>query len=352
MRLSQTSPSSVGVLALALSLSISVVAAQGNLPALTDNSGEQALTDAAKPTKAKEASSQDAKPTQKAKAPKTDPEPSGLPEMTSAGPPALTDLPTLEGAKAPVQTVPPTAGAPYMQKSKLPEGTVFIAVGAALGFVGLVVLAWRGLVAWSLHRSVKKAAMAQSTQYSHLRDAKSKGTTTPRTPLYSQGLGSTLSIDQLAANSRGGSKSNTARSSLFFSPTAGAGMQTPGNRGSGYLPAGYYAPGNSAASGGAGMTQIGGGGSVSGIGHHNRRYSRAKSMGPSPPGTPSLPPSRGAEVAFGRPSTAGLSSRGSTSSLNLTAPQQGRAPSAYLEELFEGHSSRQIPEKSRGDRRP
>lgn len=116
-------------------------------------------------------------------------------------------------------------------------------------------------------------------------------------------------------------------------------MQGPAKRGSGYLPAGYYAAGNSAPAGGMGMTHIGGGGS--GPGNPNHRYSRARSIGPSPPRSPSLPPSlppsRGTEIGFGRPSTTGLSMHASNSSLNLSAPPQGRAPSAYLEDLFESH---------------
>lgn len=110
-------------------------------------------------------------------------------------------------------------------------------------------------------------------------------------------------------------------------------MQGPAKRGSGYLPAGYYAAGNSAPGGGMGMTHIGGGGS--GLGNANHRYSRARSMGPSPPRSPSLPPSQGNDGGLGRPSTAGLSMHASNSSLNLSAPPQGRAPSAYLEELFQ-----------------
>lgn len=192
-------------------------------------------------------------------------------------------------------------------------------------------------MAWSLHRSVRKAAMAPSVQYTHLRDGKSRSKT-PGTTLYSQGPGSTLSHDRLTATSKAGSKANTARSSLFFSPTAGSGMHTPGNRGSGYLPAGYYAAGNAAAGGGSEMTRLGGGSPYSGAGAQNHRYTRARSAGPSPPGTPSLPPSRGAEVAYGRPSTAGLSTQPSTSTLNLSTAPPGRAPSAYLEDLFEGHS--------------
>lgn len=259
---------------------------------------------------------------------------------TDAG--ALTGLPKLAGQNYPAPTVPPTANAPFMQKSALPEGTVFICVGAALGFIGFLVLAWRGLVAWSLSRSVKKAAIAQSTKYSHGQDpratlGKTKG------PYFSPGPGSTLSLDQLGASGKhvGG---NSAHNSLFFSPTAGAGMNTPSNRGSGYLPAGYYAAGNSAPGGGSGMTHIGGGAMPLSNLSKEKRYSRA----PSPPG--SIPPSRGLESGYGRLSTQGLTSNASNSSLNLSAPPQGRAPSAYLEDLFENHPPGQMPPEVEGRR--
>ncbi|KAL9603340.1 MAG: hypothetical protein Q9219_001202 [cf. Caloplaca sp. 3 TL-2023] len=325
---------SITVLLLLLSTSI---AAQG-LPPLTSNANDDTppKTSAASKAAAKPTANAD-KDTVKAKASNSDAAPTALPALkTSADVPS--GLPTMKGQKAPTPTVPPTANAPYMQKSNLPEGTVFICVGAGLAFIGLVVLAWRGLVAWSLHRSVRKAATAQSNQYSQLGDAKSKSKT-PGTPFYSQGPGSTLSLDRLAASSKGGSKTHTARSSLFFSPTAGSGMQNPSNRASGYLPAGYYAAGNAAAGGGSPMTHLGGENPMTGSGAHNNRYSRSRSAGPSPPGSPSLPSSRGAEVAYGRPSTAGLSTQASASTLNMSTAPEGRAPSAYLEDLFEGHSS-------------
>ena len=192
-------------------------------------------------------------------------------------------------------------------------------------------------MAWSLHRSVRKAASAPSAQYSQLGDRKSRSNTAGTT-LYSRGPGSALSHDRLTGGSKTRSKTNTARSSLFFSPTAGAGMHTPGNRGSGYLPAGYYAAGNAAAGGGSEMTRLGGGHPLVGSGAQNHRYSRARSTGPSPPSTPSLPPSRGAEVAYSRSSMVGLSTQPSTSTLNLSTAPQGRAPSAYLDDLFEDHS--------------
>lgn len=261
----------------------------------------------------------------------------------------LTGLPKLAQDNYPAPTVPPTADAPFMQKSSLPDGTVFICVGAALAFIGVLVLAWRGLVAWSLHRSVKRAAIAQSSKYSRVGDPRAaNGKSTG--PYFSPGPGSTLSLDHLAASGKGGTKTpSSARGSLFFSPTAGTGMQSPGNRGSSYLPAGYYAAGNSAPGGGSGMTHIGGGGiGLSSLAPQNHRYSRARSTGPSPPGSPSLPPSRGADSTLGKLNAAGLTMHASNSSLNLSAPPQGRAPSAYLEDLFENHPPGNPPSEEHG----
>ncbi len=258
----------------------------------------------------------------------------------------ITNLPKLPQDDYPPPTVPPTANAPYMQKSTLPEGTVFICVGAFLGFVAFIVIAWRGLVAWSIHRSVRRAALAQSSKYGRnkLPPARSHS----RAPLYNLSSRSTLSFDQLASGGKGRSNPDANRESLFFSPTAGAGMKGPAKRGSGYLPAGYYAAGNAAPGGGMGMTHIGGGGS--GLGNANNRYTLARSIGATPPRSPSLPPSRGNDGGLGRPGMAGLSMHTSNSSLNLSVPPQGRAPSAYLEDLFESHPPRTDPGNDR--RRP
>ena len=258
----------------------------------------------------------------------------------------MTGLPKLAGDDYPPPSVPPTANAPFMQKSNLPEGTVFICVGAAIAFIALVILAWRSLVAWSLHRSVRKAAIAHSSNYTDSKRRHSYGKPLA-SPFYTPGPGSTLSLDQLGASGKGAprpsSKPHSAHGSLFFSPTAGAGMHTPANRGSGYLPAGYYAAGNSTAGGdrNSGMQQIGlsnltpDGGAQS-----NRRYSRARSLGPSPPDSPRVSASRGNGEL--RPNTANLSTTAltgaaSNSSLNvnLNTTPQSRAPSAYLEDLFE-----------------
>lgn len=291
----------------------------------------------------------------------------------------LTGLPTIAGVGIPLMIVPDTAAAPYMQKSSLPDGTVFICVGAALGALGAAVLLWRGLVAWSLHRSVKRAAVAQNLAdikaMSAVPGAKKRG-------MYNVvGANSNMSLDHLSAAPTGTSKppkpfaSPTAgtppksTSSLFFSPTAGGGAagfrDSVANRSSGYLPAGYYPTGTSQAAGGNPMTHVGGHGphlSTHSLATPGNRYSARSGI--SPPGSPSLPPSRGYDRAppsrdgisvYNRNSVATLGNQGNSrgiyghdqgnpSQLSLNVPggtsvAGGRAPSAYLEDLFENHGS-------------
>lgn len=214
----------------------------------------------------------------------------------------LSGLPTLAGVGVPNQQVPDTAGALFMQKSDLPDGTVFICVGAILGFLGACVLLWRGLVAWSLHRSVKRAALAQN-----LADMKAMSAVPgKKRGMYTHvGGSSTMSLDHLAAAPAGHSRPQKpfaqapggtpprATSSLFFSPTAGgaAGLAQQGNRSSNYLPAGYYAAGTAAPAGGSPMAHVGGQGahlSTNSLALPGNRFSRAS--GSSPPHSPSLPP--------------------------------------------------------------
>ncbi|OCK82879.1 hypothetical protein K432DRAFT_402545 [Lepidopterella palustris CBS 459.81] len=286
----------------------------------------------------------------------------------------LTGLPTIAGAGIPTIGVPDTAAAPFMQKSNLPDGTVFICVGAALGFMGAAILAWRGLVVWSLHRSVKRAAQAQN-----LTDSKSMlhGPSGHRGLYTGVGASSTMSLDRLSAvppkpfsSSNLASappKANPSSSSLFFSPTAGASLHSSTNRSSSYLPAGYYASGSSQPAAGAQMTHVGGPAPAPsllslGLGPSAAGYTRARSIGISPPGSPNLPPSRGnpydrpppsrgESVGYARSSVAGtvgggggVYGHGVNSSSNLSLPgggaaAGGRAPSAYLEDLFENHGN-------------
>ncbi|CAD0087373.1 unnamed protein product [Aureobasidium mustum] len=200
----------------------------------------------------------------------------------------LTDLPTLAGATVPDMVIPFTADAPFMQKSNAPEGTVFIAVGACLAFLGACVLAWRAMVAWTINRSVKRAAMA-SVMAS---DAKTKYG--PGGNLYAMPQGSSLSLDALTAAgkplSSGGLKKENRKSaqptadpsSLFFSPTAGqrnsSYMPINQNRSSTYLPAGYYATPGAQAAGGRDSMVMGGAPSLQPTSH---RYSRAEYSPPS-----------------------------------------------------------------------
>jgi hypothetical protein len=296
----------------------------------------------------------------------------------------LSGLPTLAGVGIPMQQVPDTSGALFMQKSDLPDGTVFICVGAILGFLGACVLLWRGLVAWSLHRSVKRAALAQN-----MADMKAM-TSVPgkKRGMYTHvGASSTMSLDHLAAAPTGHSRPSKpfaqgpggtpprAASSLFFSPTAGGagGLAQQGNRSSNYLPAGYYASGNAAPAGGSSMAHVGGGSgahlSTNSLALPGNRYSRAS--GSSPPGSPSLPGSRGYDRAppsrdgynnYNRASVATLNTPGNTrsgvyghgqasvSNLSLNVPggtqePGGRAPSAYLEDLFENHGGPRSPQE-------
>jgi hypothetical protein len=250
-----------------------------------------------------------------------------------------TGLPTLSGAFSIVApSVPPTANAPYMQTSSLPEGSVFIAVGAILGFFGFSVLMWRGLVAWSLHRSVKRAAQHQNMAA----DTKALFRTPPA-PFYKYSdRDSTISLSGLGH--KGGKKGNrpstagaASSTSLFFSPTAGAagaGHANPANRGSNYLPAGYYASGAAAPGGSQSHIPMGGQGHGSVISLSNlgpqQGYSRAKSIDHGVPGTPPYA------------SQAGMTSS-STLSLNRGFGGGERAPSAYLDDLFDGEEPLPLP---------
>ncbi|EAU34751.1 predicted protein [Aspergillus terreus NIH2624] len=256
---------------------------------------------------------------------------------TSASTTDSTTSTTQSSGLVPVVTVPPVGDAPYMQKSDTPEGTVFIAVGAVLGFVGLAILAWRGLVAWSVNRSVRRAALMHSSETKGLLRTRKK-----RSTVHTQASMPAVSLDKLSSNKRGShanprsSKVPSSSSGLFFSPTAGA--HTSGNRGSSYLPAGYYAAGSSAA--GSHPSMHFSSSDLPGLGPQSQGYVRTRS-GPSPPGTPTYEPS---PHHAARQSYVG----GSTSSLNLSSPPpQGRTPSAYLEDLFENHAPQQQNRNSR-----
>ncbi|PSR74286.1 hypothetical protein BD289DRAFT_353661, partial [Coniella lustricola] len=244
---------------------------------------------------------------------------------TSGATSADTSIPTY-----PAATVPPTADAPYMQRSTAPDGTVFIAVGAILGAFGLAILLWRAIIACLLHRSVEKAAMAQ-----HRANDKAPFPTPPA-PFYkytdhesgsAQNVGSGRGVRR---TTRGPTPSATpSQSNLFFSPTAaGAGnrestYRDAPNRDSSYresrfLPAGFYAAGQSSPHNldAANESAI----SLSNLRPDSRGHAQRSSVQP-------LPESPG----FG-PQRSPLNHNVSTTSLNV--PATGRAPSAYLDDLL------------------
>ncbi|PHH65006.1 hypothetical protein CDD81_3643 [Ophiocordyceps australis] len=225
----------------------------------------------------------------------------------------------------PPPTVPPTQDAPFMHRSRMPEGTVFIAVGAVLGAFGLGILIWRSLVSFLLHRSVKRAALAQH-------ESIDKSFPAPPAPFYKYtDQGSDVSFGPSAAvvagrgvrrTNRGPIPSATpSHSNLFFSPTA-APNNPSGSRGSTYLPSGFYTPGNGAPPLPANQTNSI---NLSNLRPDSRgRYTNTSrhTIAGTPPDSPQC---------NARRDLSGMS----TSSLNLSSPLAGqRAPSAYLEDLL------------------
>lgn len=276
-----------------------------------------------------------------------------IPDATITGGPGnasggLGGLPKLPSTGVPIPTaqVPPTANAPYMQHSKLPAGTVFIAVGAVLGAFFLAVLLWRGLTVWALKRNMRRAAERVKTGGNAGGDTKQLlNFRRPDVPMggYREGnRDSMLSLGRMPGGTRTpgrGGRPQTASSTqghastLFFSPTAqgAGGMQS--NRGSTYLPSGYYAAGSAAPGNGAGMTHLGGNSNISLTnlgGPPTQGYARARSLvGETPPDSPSH------RATGDRLAPGGTGGNFSTSTLDLNQRPTGRAPSAYLEDLFD-----------------
>ncbi|KAG6010758.1 hypothetical protein E4U21_004146 [Claviceps maximensis] len=261
----------------------------------------------------------------------------------------LTGFPTLTGpgvvpTYAPA-SVPPTKNAPFMQQSSLPDGTVFIVVGAILGALGLALLLWRSFATLMLHRSVERAALAQ-----HVSDDKTSFPAPPP-PFYkysdqtsSMSLGGAGGATSAAAAGRGVRRTNRgptpsatpSQSNLFFSPTAGAGAAP--NRASAFLPSGFYAAGNSSPGGGHNQTNS--------IGLTNLRSDALGQYTNLSRQTVDItPPESPRHVARHEPSTSSLND-------NLFPGQ--RPPSAYLDDLLMDDPSalppRQMPPSS-GPRR-
>lgn len=273
----------------------------------------------------------------------------GTQDNTSGGlidAPKITSTSTSTGISIPTAQVPPTANAPYMQQSKLPAGTVFIAVGAVLGAFFLAVLLWRGLTVWALKRNMRRAAERVKTGGNAAGDTKQLlNFRRPEVPMggYREGTrDSMLSLGRMPGGSRTPGRAGRPQtassaqghaSTLFFSPTAqsAGGMQS--NRGSTYLPSGYYAAGSAAPGNGAGITHLAGNSNISLSklgGPPTQGYARARSLvGETPPDSPSH------RAAGDRLAPEGTGGNFSTSTLDLNQRTTGRAPSAYLEDLFD-----------------
>jgi hypothetical protein len=262
---------------------------------------------------------------------------SDLPKLTTTSYDGIAAPPRLSGFFSyPAPSVPPTANAPYMQHSSLPDGTVFIIAGAVLGFCFFLFLLWRGLVILSLRRSMKRA----KNLYGEPKGAGERKSMLP--PFYQDNAhrASVIPLDPLTSSGKKKGASINP-SALFFSPTAGAGMHTnptAPNRGSAYLPAGYYDPARSmfgesdstTALTGRPMSMADFTSDIAPKTEYRRsmvepsasyRNSRMESPGPSPLISPQLP--------YGMGNDAGMSSN------SLLTRSDGRSPSAYLDDLFD-----------------
>lgn len=294
------------------------------------------------------------------------------PSGGSAGGPAT--LPTLSRTPVAVPTypppgIPPTNQAPFMQHSTLPEGTVFIAVGAILGAFGLTVLVWRSVIACLLHRDVERAALAQ-----HAANDKAAGSfPAPPAPFY-KSYGESGSNPNLFAGSTGagagavgvapaGSSGSVAgrgvrrthrgptpsatpsHSNLFFSPTAASGLGGGGgsvsNRDSRFLPSGFYAAGAGSPNAPRHENSI----SLSNLRPDSRGHARAVS-GITPPESPSIHPMRHGSTLSTSGAPGGVHRNVSTSTLNLNSPPAGRAPSAYLDDMLDDPTAHPMPSPS------
>lgn len=248
-----------------------------------------------------------------------------------------------------------------MQRSNLPQGTVFIAVGAILGAFGLTVLVWRAIIACLLHRDVERAAAAQ-----HTANDKAASFPAPPAPFYKSyndsgsnpnllsnntglggaahptALGSSASLGKgVRRTNRGPTPSATpSHSNLFFSPTAASGVggtQGSSNRDSRFLPSGFYAAG---------------GGQPSPIGARHehsislsnlRPDSRGHARAVTPPESPQYGPGRHSPSRTSPGRQSPLSNlppqHRNVSTSTLNQPNQGRAPSAYLEDMLDDPNS-------------
>ncbi|OLL27172.1 hypothetical protein NEOLI_002688 [Neolecta irregularis DAH-3] len=142
---------------------------------------------------------------------------------------SLLDLPTLVNAVPSyvVEADPPMANNPFLGNSNLPEGTVFIVVGASLVGALFFFLTWRILATWILR--ISKNDKRSRVEKNAFLTKPAKG------GIYSDSHGSAMSVDAL---SRAGEFA-TMSPNRFSTASTGDGM-----RNSQYLPAGFYSTGS------------------------------------------------------------------------------------------------------------
>lgn len=172
--------------------------------------------------------------------------PSGAPTLANSG----------ANPTYPPPTIPPTADAPFMQKSSLPSGTVFISAAGVLGLMLVCVILWRLWVTWTIQRRVKKVQQGYARMHQQKRSRlgfTKDGVRLSKkpTPFYQQaGTGSMISMKLLDRKEEPDNPQSLLpdkapdKRSLFFSPTASNGLPSTGLGGvrtsSQYLPSGYY----------------------------------------------------------------------------------------------------------------
>ncbi|KAK0636182.1 hypothetical protein B0T17DRAFT_612955 [Bombardia bombarda] len=309
--------------------------------------------------------------------------------VTNSVAPSFTGLPTLSKTvntfvpDYPAPSVPPTHNAPYMNHSTLPEGTVFICVGAVLGAFAIAVLAWRSTVAWLLHRSVERATLRQHranekaanafgapgagggsgggpAPFYKYNDRDSSPSLLPpgaATPGGRSASGGGISNNNsngnnlkknhrlsTAAGAGGGPGAPSAtpsQTNLFFSPTAQPGANAS-HRESRFLPSGFYASAGGPAPAGAGHgyshSHGGNGNSISmtnlrpaSVGFASNGSSAGPLVVPSPDGSPELGPRTTMHLRNNNFSSSSVNLNNSSSS----RPASGRAPSAFLDDLLD-----------------
>src|SRR5277367_3971548 len=172
-----------------------------------------------------------------------------LPALTSSAalPSLNTNLPTLTENPANIPTyqviIPQNiAQNPFIQTSTMPEGTVFIIVGSALAGLALMLIGWRAIYIWCLHRQTSQQRKKQN-YYAEMEQRpfnSGNGSSSSTTPFAAAGAGSQISLDYLRPGDRtsrvstfssrpGSARPSTGRPSTAIRPSTGMRPASSGN---------------------------------------------------------------------------------------------------------------------------